>query len=330
MLHGLAGGKWSFAACRIGLGLAEPGSFPAAVKAIGEWFPAQQRALGVGIFNVGSSLGAAVASPLAAYIAIHYGWRTAFVFTGALGIVWVVFWLVFYKSPPSDVRLSEQDVAESREASSAVETSVQKVSWWSVVLSRPGLMVILPRFMTDMVIYFVIFWLPAYLEKERGFDLAMIGQNNWKPFVFGGAPGYIIGGLLSNWMISKGWSLGRSRKMAMTIGAAFLPAAILVPFVPTSGLAIAAICLVVFGHAIWISNLMALPADLFPPKAVAMAAGVSGMGGAIGGALANWKTGLIVMHFSYMPIFICAGLLHPLAVSLVWLWLPERYFRSNV
>ncbi|MGH7981296.1 MAG: MFS transporter, partial [Limisphaerales bacterium] len=150
------------------------------------------------------------------------------------------------------------------------------------------------------------------------------------PFVYGGVPGYIIGGLLSGWMHQSGRRIGVSRKAAMTIGAAFLPAAILAPFVPSSGMAIAAMCVVVFGHAIWISNFMALPADLFPASAVATAAGVSGMGGAIGGALANWFTGSIVLHFSYMPIFICAGLLHPFAVLLVWLLLPERYFRSSL
>ena len=335
MLHGLAGGKWSFAACRIGLGLAEPGSFPAAVKAIGEWFPADQRALGVGIFNVGSSLGAAVAAPLAAFVALHYGWRAAFVVTGALGIVWAIAWLVIFESPRHNRWLSDAEAAEFREVPSpaavatSAEMAVPKASWWSVVSSRPGLMVILPRFLTDPVIYFVIFWLPDYLEKARGFDLTMIGKYAWMPYVIGGAPGYIIGGLLANWMIRKGWSLGMTRKIAMTIGAACLPAAILAPFAPSAGLAIAAMCLVVFGHAIWISNFMALPADLFPSGAVATAAGVSGMGGAIGGALANWKTGAIVMHFSYIPIFICAGLLHPLAVLLVWLLLPERYFRPT-
>jgi ACS family hexuronate transporter-like MFS transporter len=328
MLHGLAGGKWSFAACRIGLGLAEPGSFPAAVKAIGEWFPARQRALGVGIFNVGSSLGAAVAAPLAARIAIHFGWRAAFIFTGALGVVWVLAWLIIYESPQRNRWLSEREAAEFREAPTAAEIPGPKASWWEVVTSRPGLMVILPRFLTDPVIYFVIFWLPAYLEKERGFDLAMIGNYAWMPYVFGGAPGYIIGGLLSGWMMRDGRDIGAARKWGMTIGAAFLPAAILAPFVPSAGLAIAAMCLVVFGHAIWISNLMALPADLFPPRAVATAAGVSGMGGAIGGALANWYTGSIVAHFSYLPIFICAGLLHPFAVLLVWRLLPERYFQK--
>ena len=329
MFHALAGGKWSFAACRIGLGLAEPGSFPAAVKAIGEWFPARQRALGVGIFNVGSSLGAAVASPLAAYLAIHYGWRAAFVFTGALGIVWMAAWLLIYDPPCRNRWLNKREAAEFREQSAPSDLPVAKANWWSVVSSRPGLMVILPRFLTDPVIYFVIFWLPAYLEKERGFDLAMIGKYTWMPYVFGGAPGYIIGGLISDWFMRRGWNISSSRKLAMTIGAAFLPAAILAPFVPTAGLAMAAICLVVFGHAIWVANLMALPADLFPSGQVATAAGVSGMGGAIGGALASYFTGAIVMHFSYLPIFICAGLLHPLAVQFVWLLLPERYFRST-
>ena len=329
MLHGVAGGKWSFAACRFGLGLAEPGSFPAAVKAIGEWFPARQRALGVGIFNVGSSLGAALAAPLAGRIAMHYGWRAAFIVTGALGVIWLLAWLTIYESPPRNRWLSDKEAVEFRETPPVpAATPVQTENWLSVVLSRPGLMVILPRFLTDPVIYFVIFWLPAYLEKERGFDLSMISNDTWKPYVYGGVPGYIIGGLLSGWMIRKGWDISKSRKMAMTIGAAFLPAAILAPYLPSSELAIAAICLVVFGHAIWISNLMALPADLFPPGAVAMAAGVSGMGGAIAGALANWYTGDIVARFSYHPIFICAGLLHPIAVLLVWLLLPERYFRK--
>jgi MFS transporter, ACS family, hexuronate transporter len=222
--------------------------------------------------------------------------------------------------------LSEREAAEMAHLPAMAETPAQKADWCAVLFSREGLMVMLPRFLTDPVIYFVIFWLPAYLEKERGFDLAMIGKYSWMPYVFGGAPGYILGGLLSNWAMRNGMDIGKSRKLAMTIGAAFLPAAMLAPFVPSAGLAIAAMCLVVFGHAIWISNLMALPADLFPSREVATAAGFSGMGGAIGGALANWFTGSIVTHFSYMPIFICAGLLHPAAVLLVWLLLPERYF----
>lgn len=327
MLHSLAAGKWSFAACRFGLGLAEPGSFPAATKAIGEWFPAKHRALGVGIFNTGSSLGAALAAPLASYVALHYGWRAAFIVTGGIGILWLASWLVIYERPRRNRWLSTKEAAEigglaATEESAGTESPA---NWFDVASSRAGLMLILARFFTDPVIYFVIFWLPAYLEKERNFSLEMIGRYAWVPYLFG-AVGYIAGGWLSGLMLRAGWSVSRSRKTAMAIGAGIMPIAILAPFVPAWWMAMAAMCLVVMGHAIWIANLMTLPTDLFRPGAVATAAGFSGMGGAIGGALANWFTGPVVAQFSYQPIFICAGLLHPFAMLLVWKFLPERLF----
>lgn len=327
ILHGLAMGKWSFAACRFGLGLAEPGSFPAATKAIGEWFPARQRALGVGIFNLGSVLGASLSAPVVAFVALHFNWRAAFVFTGALGLFWVVLWLVFYEPPQRNRWLGPKEAAELALHETAAETPAAKeqVNWLDVLTSRPGFVLVLARFLTDPVIYFVMFWLPAYLEKERGFDLKMIGDRVWIPWAVGGA-GYIFGGWLSGRMMRRGWKLGRSRKLTMTLGAALLPMAILAPLAPSAGLAIAAMCVVVLGHAIWVTNLMTLPADLFPPRAVAKAAGFSGMGGAMAGALANWFTGPIVAHFSYLPIFICAGLLHPISMLLLWWLLPERFF----
>ena len=327
MLHGFASGKWSFAVCRFGLGLAEPGSFPAAVKAIGEWFPPQKRALGVGIFNTGSSLGAAVAVWLAAFLTIRFNWRAAFVITGALGLIWVVLWLFIYDSPGRNRSLNETGAAglDSFPAAGGLPGAQPKADWRRILFSRPGFMLILPRFLTDPVIYFVIFWLPAYLEKERGFNLEMIRDYGWIPYVFGGA-GYIGGGWLSGRMMRLGWSVGQSRKLAMAIGAALLPIAILTPLAPSWWLALAAMSVAVFGHAIWVANLMTLPADLFPPQAVATAAGFSGMGGAIAGALANLGTGWVVMHFSYLPIFICAGLLHPFSMLLVWRFLPDRYF----
>ncbi len=327
IFHGLAMGKWSFAACRLGLGLAEPGSFPAATKAIGEWFPAGQRAIGVGIFNTGSVIGAAVSAPLVAFLALHFGWRSAFVFTGAAGLFWVALWLMLYEPPQRNRWLGRKEAAELNLRQTAAEPPAAKESanWRDILTSRAGFMLVLARFLTDPVIYFVMFWLPAYLEKERGFSLKMIGDWVWIPWAVGGA-GYVFGGWLSGRMMRGGWKLGRSRKLAMTLGAALLPLAMLAPLAPSAGLAIAAMCGVVLGHAIWVTNLMTLPADLFPPGAVAKAAGFSGMGGAIAGALANWFTGPIVAHFSYLPIFICAGLLHPFSMLLLWRFLPERCF----
>ena len=317
MLHGLARGKWSLAGCRFLLGLTEPGNFPAAVKAIREWFPEERRALGVGIFNAGSSLGAAVASPLAAFLGMRYGWRFAFVFTGGLGLVWLIFWLTIYYTP---ARTPGETHAE--ETAQAVPG---RSSWRAVATSRACLTLMLVRFLADPVIYFIIFWLPTYLQKERGFDLEMVGRYAWVPYVFGDI-GYVFGGWLSGWLIQRGWGLGKARKTAMALGAFLLPSAIAAPLVPSAQAAIAATCLVVFGHAVWVANLLTLPADLFPQHQVGTATGFSGMAGSVGGILANLATGWVVSHSSYLPVFVMAGLLHPISMILVLVLLPERRF----
>jgi MFS transporter, ACS family, hexuronate transporter len=327
MLHGLAVGKWSLAGCRFLLGLTEPGNFPAATKAIREWFPPRQRALGVGIFNLGSSLGAAVAAPVAAFIGLHYGWRAAFVATGALGLAWIGIWLIIYQAPERNRWLSQSELAKLQAEGLGSEPAEGRLqaSWLSVCLSRPCLMLILARFLSDPVIYFIIFWLPAYLQKERGFGLEEIGKFGWVPYTFGGL-GYLIGGWFSGKLIARGWSLPNARKAAMALGAGFLPAAILAPLMPTAGLAIAASSFVVLGHAIWVANLLTLPADIFPSGQVGTASGLSGMGGSLGGILATLLTGYIVTRFSYTPLFVWAGLMHPLAFLLIWRLLPNGSF----
>ncbi len=169
------------------------------------------------------------------------------------------------------------------------------------------------------------FWLPEYLRVERNFDLAQVGKYAWVPFVFGGI-GYVVGGWLSAFLIRRGWPLPRARKFVMALGAACLPVAILAPFAPQAWMAIGATCFVTWGHAFWVSNLQALPTDLFRGREVATASGFTGMGGAIGGALAQLGTGYLVANFSYTPVFIIAGLMHPLSMALVYWWLPDREF----
>jgi ACS family hexuronate transporter-like MFS transporter len=317
MLHGLAGGKLSLAGYRFLLGLTEPGCFPAAVKAIGEWFPPEQRAIGVGIFNAGSSLGAAIGSPLAVFVALKYGWRAAFLFTGGVGFLWLVCWLLVYRTPKGIPSPSLKQTEEAR--------SKPRTDWKRVLSSRPCLTLVMVRFLSDPVIYFIIFWLPSYLQKERGFDLAMIGRYAWVPYVFGDI-GYVLGGWISSRLIRAGWSLPRARKTAMLIGASLLPSAILAPLVPSAGMALAASSVVVFGHAIWVANLLTLPADLFSPSEVGTASGFTGMGGSIGATLASLGTGYIVSRFSYQPVFVWAGLMHPLSMLLVFGLLRERDF----
>lgn len=328
MMHAFAVGKWSLAAFRFSLGLSEPGNWPAAAKAVQEWFPPAQRALGIGIFNAGSSIGSAIAPPLVAWITIQYGWRSAFVVTGILGFAWLAAWLVIYNPPHLNRWITQREFAElapQLPPPAQVGPAREKIHPIRIFKRRGCWSLVVARFFTDPVIYFVIFWLPEYLRNERHFDLAMVGKYAWVPFIFGGIA-YILGGWLSAWLMKRGWSLPRSRKRIMAVGAAFMPVAILAPFVPAAWMAIAATCFLTWGHSFWVSNLQALPTDLFPNHEIATASGFTGMGGAVGGMLAQLGTGYLVAHFSYAPVFIIAGLMHPMSAFLVYWWLPDREF----
>ena len=186
---------------------------------------------------------------------------------------------------------------------------------------------IVARFFTDPVIYFAIFWLPEYLRKERGFDLAMVGKYAWVPYLFGDI-GYIFGGWLSGPADANGLDASACSKFVMAIGASCMPAVIAAPLVPDAWMAIAATCFLTFGHAFWVSNLQAIPTDLFRGGEMGTATGFSGMGGAIGGMLANLGTGFLVTHYSYSPVFLIAGLMHPFSAVLIYRLLPDRYFRN--
>ncbi len=332
LLHGFAIGKWSLGGCRFLLGLSEPGAWPAAAKAISEWFPASQRALAMGIFNAGSSLGSALAPYTVAIITLHYGWRYAFVFTGLVGIAWLGLWLILYQPPHLNRWLRADEYAKLKPLlpapAEARPASAARVPWRTLLAARGCWTLILTRFFTDPVIYFVIFWLPEYLRKERGFNLEQVGKYSWVPFAFGGV-GYILGGWLSGRLMQAGWTLARARKFVMAVGAAVMPVAILAPLVPTAALAIGATCFITFGHGLWVANLQTIPTDLFRPHEVGTVTGFSGSGGAVGGMLASLGTGYIVTHFTYAPVFLLAGLMHPLSAVLTYVLLPDRFFTAR-
>jgi len=329
LLHGFAVGKWSLGSYRFLLGLSEPGAWPAAAKAVSEWFPASQRALAMGIFNAGTSLGSALAPITVALITRHYGWRNAFVFTGLIGLAWLAAWLFLYQPPHLNRWLRADEYARLKlllpPPEEARPAEAERVHWKTLIGERACWTLILTRFFTDPVIYFVIFWLPEYLRKERAFNLAEVGKYSWVPFAFGGI-GYILGGWLSGRLINAGWPLARARKLVMAIGAAVMPVAILAPLVPTAALAIAATCFITFGHGLWVANLQTIPTDVFRGREIGTVTGFSGMGGAVGGMLASLGTGYIVTHFTYAPIFLMAGLMHPLSAVLTYALLPDRCF----
>lgn len=331
MLHGFAQGKWSLTGYRFLLGLSEPGAWPAAAKAVNEWFPANQRAFAMGIFNAGTSIGSAVAPYTVAWLTLHHGWRFAFVFTGMIGFAWLLLWLVLYQPPHKNRFLAEAEYTRLKpllpapdEARPATEATAR---WPLLVRTRGCWTLILARFFTDPVIYFVIFWLPEYLRKERHFDLAMVGKYSAVPFLFGGI-GYLLGGWLSGYLMGRGWPLPRARKFVMALGAAVMPVAIFAPLVPTAALAIGATCFTTFGHGLWVANLQTIPTDLYRGPEIGTVSGFSGCGGAVGGILAQLGTGYLVTNFSYAPVFLLAGLMHPLSAVLTYWLLPDRYFHK--
>lgn len=330
LLHGFAAGKWSLASYRFLLGLSEPGAWPAAAKAISEWFPAPRRALAMGIFNAGSSLGSALAPVTVALITLRYGWRSAFVFTGLAGMAWLVLWLILYQPPHLSRWLRAEEYSKLKPVLRPAQeaASARSVHWQTLLGARGCWVLILTRFFTDPVIYFVIFWLPEYLRRERGFNLEQVGKYSWVPFAFGGV-GYILGGWLSGRLMHAGWTLARARKFVMALGAAVMPVAILAPLVPTAALAIAATCFITFGHGLWVANLQTIPTDLFRGPEIGTVTGFSGSGGAVGGMLASLGTGYLVTHFTYAPVFLLAGLMHPLSAILTYALLPDRFFMNR-
>jgi len=331
MLHAFIRGTWSLAIARFLLGLGEPGNWPAAAKAVNEWFPARQRALGIGIFNAGSSVGSMLSGIVVASLTLAFGWRFSFLATGAVGLLWLTAWLALYNPPDRNRWLREEEYERLRghvAPPAEVAPAGQKTSWMRVLRARGCWTLIIARFFTDPVIYFAIFWLPEYLQKERGFNLAMVGKYAWVPFAFGGI-GYVTGGWLSGLFMRRGWSLPASRKGVMLAGSALMPIVILAPHFPAPWMAIAATCFLTVGHAFWTAGLQTLPTDLFVGREVGTCTGLTGMGGAVGGVLANLGTGYVVHHFSYTPIFLIAGLVHPLSILLVYLLLRDQEFKRT-
>ncbi len=330
MGHAFSFGKGSLIFWRFMLSLAQPGNWAVAAKGVAEWFPANQRALGVGIFNSGSAMGLVLGPPLVAFLTLEIGWRAAFLITGSLGFVWLLGWLALYRAPHESKLITGEELAFLEgKVTPPDQTAPARPGLWDwlrVLGKRECYALVVARFFTDPVVYFIMFWLPEYLRAERGFDLEMVGKYSWVPF-FVGSVGYIVGGWLNGYLMRQGWPLAKARRLVLFLGAIGMPAAIFAPRVEEAWMAIGFTCVVTFGHALWISSLLTLPTDIFPGPQVGTSTGLTGMGGAVGGILANLVTGHIVRSFSYTPVFLMAGLMHPLSFGLLWLLLPNNRIR---
>lgn len=339
MVHGFATGTGGFAAARALLGVGESGNFPAANKTVAEWFPQKERAFATGLYNSGANIGAIVAPIVVPLIAINWGWQWAFILTGAIGFVWLIFWALLYDDPSKHKRLSRAEfdyINSDQEAVTApAETAVEEkatVTWKQVLRHPQTWAFFVGKFLTDPVWWFFLFWLPAFLEAQYGLTGMQVSIPLITVYTLSSI-GSISGGWLPKFLIDKGWAAGRARKIAMLIYA-LLP--IFVLFVQAAGsinmwLAILIISVACAAHCAWSANIFATVSDMFPKKAVATVTGIGGMAGAIGGILIARLAGLLFDHYKAMGditvgygiMFIVCALAYILAWGLMQVLAPN-------
>jgi ACS family hexuronate transporter-like MFS transporter len=318
--HGLAGGVLALAASRLLLGFGEGGGFPAATRAVAEWFPVHQRSLAMGMINAGTAIGAVAAPPVIAIILTQVdwaglsSWRWMFFFTGALGLLWAVWWWFTYRTPTTAP-------AAGRDATDAEDGPAPTLP---MLLARGEVVsVAAAKFLTDAAWYFYIFWLPKYLFDAWNLDLKAAASIGWIPYAAAGV-GCLVGGYFSGWLLKRGRSVNFSRKAALGLSAAMMPWVMLVPAMPNVGLVMVLFSLAFFGQQSWSTLIMTLPTDMVPRGSLGKFAGLVGMGGAFGGVVMGTVAGWMLDHgFSYTPVLVIAGSLHLLAFGLICVAIPN-------
>ncbi len=306
MLTSLARGPLSLGFFRSLLAVGEGGAWPAFVKAVSLWIPKEARTLAIGVCNSGSSLGAMIAPPLVAWITTRWGWRQAFVATGALGFLWVAAFGVFRRAHP---QMAETDNLVAGEAAR------DELPWRSLLGYRQTWAVFCCRFLADPLWYFYVFWIPEFLTRERGLGLKEIGAVAWIPFLIADVSNF-AGGYLALQLLRRGWTTNRTRKTMMSIAALISPIGILAVFAHSLFWTIGLIGVAIFFWMWWSLSVHALPGDYFPARAVASVYGIGGTGSTVGSVISTWAVGrtLDVTH-SYAPVFVGIGLLMPAAMA---------------
>ncbi len=315
MAQGLAKGLFSFSSFRLMLGLGEGGHWPAAIKSVAEWFPVRERAFGMGIVNTGATLGSAIAPPLIVWLQWKFGWQATFFFTGLLGFLWLILWILFYVSPEKHPWLHPAELSYIQGDTVREQNRIRVSSAWrSLLKNRQVLGIVLARFLGDPVWWLYLVWLPLYLYSARGLSFKAIGLSAWIPYIFADA-GALLGGWFSGWLIRRGCNLSRARGIAILLPALLTPLGMLVVRARSTAEAIALISIVLFAFQFWVNNVQTLTSDLFPNELVASISGLAGTGAGLGAMLFILSTGWIVDHFGYAPVLVASALLVPAATA---------------
>jgi MFS transporter, ACS family, hexuronate transporter len=312
--HALVRSAFGFAVVRFALGFGESGNFPAAIKAVAEWFPKKERALATGIFNSGTNSGATLAPLVVPWIALRLGWQFAFLFTGVFSAIWIASWLVVYRRPEEDGRLSPEEFAYI--TSDPPEPAV-KIAWSRLLAHRQTWTFVLGKFLTDPIWWFFLFWLPKFFSSAH--HLSLLGLGLPLIVIYNSATvGSIFGGWLAARLIKAGWTVNRARKTTMLVCAIAVTPVVLAVRIHGLWGTVAVISIAVAAHQGWSANLLTLVSDMFPRTRVASVVSIGTFAGTIGGALIATFTGFLLQFTgSYVPIFVIASFAYLIALLVI-------------
>ena len=323
MAHGMAT-NWQMLAFLSGLlGMAEGSANPAGMKAVSIWFPARERGMAGGIYNIGASFGSMLAPPLVVWAILHYNWQSAFVITGALGLVWVALWLWLYDAPTRHRLLSPQEAQHIAAGQEQHLEGEGRPSILSILKMRNFWGIALPRFLADPAWGTLSFWVPLYLTTVRHFDLAQIAMFAWLPFLAADL-GCMFGPMVVLFLQKRGVRLINARRGAFTLGACMMMGVAFVGFVDSPYAAIALLSLAGFAHQTLSVTVITMSSDLFRRNEVATVAGMCGTFGNFGLLLFSLLIGGLMAHVGYTPFFISLAVLDLVAAALLWTLVREK------
>jgi ACS family hexuronate transporter-like MFS transporter len=310
-----------FAAARFALGLGESGNFPASIKTVAEWFPARERAFATGIFNAGSNVGAIIAPIAVPFITLRWGWRVAFVVTGALGFLWLIAWLLVYRAPEEHPKLGAEELAYIR--SDPIEKPVE-IAWGKLLRHRQTWAFAIGKFMTDPIWWFYLYWLPKFLDARYGIKLDAVAAPIIVIYLLADF-GSVFGGWLSGAMMKRGISVNAGRKITMLIPAVLIVPTMFAPNAPSMWIAVLIVGVAAAAHQWWSANIFTLSSDMFPKYALGSVVGIGGFFGAAGGVLFQRGTGWLLQHngSNYTPVFLVCGLAYVSALLVIHLLAPR-------
>ncbi|WP_448518937.1 MFS transporter [Rhodoflexus sp.] len=319
MGHALASSVAGFLVARFTLGIGEAANFPACLKTVSEWFPPKERALATGIFNSGSNIGAILAPLTVPWIATYYSWQWAFIITGALGFIWLIFWWKMYTRPERHSVLSPKELAYIQAED---QRGAPPVRWGQLLAFRQTWTLCLMRFITDPVWWFFLFWVPKFLYAQYGLQLQALSLPLIVLFLVADL-GSVSGGWLSSFWLRQGRSLDYARRNSLLVCALLAVPVSLAAHMPSAAGAIALVALAAAAYQGWSANIFTIITDLYPKNAVASMSGLAGMSGAIGGSVFSSFIGyLLETTGSYKLIFGGAGLIFISAWLLLRVFLP--------